>query len=86
MNVIFHISTYSIWEFSDPTNISVKNVTLCSGFTELVKLDYLYIYTLYSFAAAHLMEKFSYSSTFLLLNWFLVHPASAGGGGVKKMD
>ncbi len=33
LNVIFHISTFSIWEFSNPTDTSAKNVTLCGGFT-----------------------------------------------------
>ncbi len=48
LNVIFHISTYSTWEFSNPTDTSAKNVT-CGGFTELVELNYLCIYTLYYF-------------------------------------
>ncbi len=47
LNVIFYISTYSIWEFSNPTDTSPENVTLCGGFTELVEVNYLCIYTLY---------------------------------------
>ncbi len=49
LNVIFHISTYCIWEFSNPTDASAKNVTLCGSFMELVELNYLCIYTLYYF-------------------------------------
>ncbi len=51
LNVIFHISTYSTWEFSNPTDTSAKNVTLCGSFTELVEWNYLRIYTLYCFGA-----------------------------------
>ncbi len=50
LNVIFHISTYNIWEFSNPTDASAENVTLSGGFTELAELNYLCIYTLYYFA------------------------------------
>ncbi len=39
-----------IWEFSNPTDTSAKNVTLCGGFTELAELNYLCVYTLYYFA------------------------------------
>ncbi len=46
--VIFHISTYSKWEFSKPNDTSVENVMLC-GFTELAELNYLCIYTIYYF-------------------------------------
>ncbi len=49
LNVIFHISTYSIWEFSNPIDASAKIVMLCGGFTELARLNYLCIYTLYYF-------------------------------------
>ncbi len=38
-----------IWEFSNPIDTSTENVTLCGGFTELVELNYLNIYTLYYF-------------------------------------
>ncbi len=31
------------------TNTSVRNVTMCGGFTELAELNYLCIYTLYYF-------------------------------------
>ncbi len=50
LNVIFYISTYSLWEFSNPTDTSAENVTLCDGFTELGELNYLCIYTLYYFS------------------------------------
>ncbi len=50
LNVIFHKSTYSIWEFSNPTDTSAENVILCGGFAELAELNYLFIYTLYYFA------------------------------------
>ncbi len=48
--MIFHVSTYSIWEFSNPTDTSAKNVMLCGSFTELAEWNYLCIYTLYYFA------------------------------------
>ncbi len=50
LNVIFHISTCSIWEYSNPTDTSAENVTLCGSFTELAELNYLCICTLYYFA------------------------------------
>ncbi len=53
LNVIFYLSTYSIWEFSNPTDTCAKNVTLCGGFTEL---NYLCIYTLYYFAQCEWFE------------------------------
>ncbi len=46
LNVIFHISMFSPWEFSNPTDTSAENVTLCGDFTELAELSYLCIYTL----------------------------------------
>ncbi len=49
LKVIYHISTYSIWEFNNPTDTSAENVTLCGGLTELEELKYLCIYTLYYF-------------------------------------
>ncbi len=49
LNVIFHISTYSKWEFSNPSDTRAENVTLCSIFMELAELNYLCIYTLYYF-------------------------------------
>ncbi len=49
LNVIFHISTYSIWVFSNPTDTSAENVILCGGFMELAELNYSCIYTLYYF-------------------------------------
>ncbi len=49
LTVIFHISTYSKWEFNNPTDTRAENITLCGGFTELVELNYLCIYTLYYF-------------------------------------
>ncbi len=50
LNVIFYISTYSKWQFSNLTNTSYKNVTLSGGFIELAELNYLCSYTLYYFA------------------------------------
>ncbi len=52
LTVIFHISTYSIWEFNNPTDTSAENEMLCGGFTELAELNYLCIYTLYYFGLA----------------------------------
>ncbi len=49
LNIIYHIKTYSIREFNNPTDTSAENVTLCGGFTELAELNYLCIYTLYNF-------------------------------------
>ncbi len=49
LNVIFQVSTYIKREFSNPTDISTENVTLCYGFMGLAELNYLCIYSLYYF-------------------------------------
>ncbi len=64
LNVIFHISTYTIWEFSNPTDTSDKNVILRGGITELAGLNYLCIYTLYYFAENESTFPFQYSIIF----------------------
>ncbi len=58
LNVIFHVSTHSPWEFSNPTDTSAKNVTLCGGFTLLAELNYLCIYILYYFGLDPLSEQY----------------------------
>ncbi len=49
LNVIFHKIHIVYGEFSNPTDTSAENVTLCGSFTELAELNYLCIYTLYYF-------------------------------------
>ncbi len=49
LNVIFHISTRCIWEFSNPIDTSAENVTLCGGLTELLYSTLLVILQIFNY-------------------------------------